>query len=71
MLYKVLFWWWLAAIVVLFVENVISWLYSYVFLDRSASAWTLTIVSAFIGIVVWYSFSKIIKKEEVEDDYNF
>ena len=61
----------LAVWAVLIVENMVSWMVAYVFID---TGWTrlLSLVSIITWIFIWYWLKWVFTDEKVnEDDYNF
>ncbi len=54
MLNKILVFWGLALSAILIVENMVTWMMAYVFIDSSSKAWILSIVSIIIWIGIWY-----------------
>jgi len=59
---------------VLIIENMVSWLFWYLFLDTSANNWLIIFVAILIWIGMWFWIKWILWKKndlEDEDDYNF
>lgn len=59
----------LALAAILVIENMVSWLQAYVFIDSWAKAWFLSFVSVIVGIFVWYGIRWLISKNK-NDDYD-
>lgn len=74
MIDKILIWAWVLLGSILVIENLVVWYTALLFLDRNALAWTLSLFSIFIGILIWYWSRWFImgkNKKESIDDYDF
>jgi len=58
---------------VIVIENMVTWMIWYLFLDPTASTWIIALVSIFIGIAIWYWAKGMLSKksEFEEDEYDF
>jgi hypothetical protein len=71
---KVLISIWILLSSILIIENIVSWLTWYLFLDTSANNWLIILVSIIIWIGMWFWIKWFFwEKKETEDgdDYNF
>jgi len=68
MLYKIWFFGGASVIAVLSIQNIAVGTYAYVLLDPGASAGTLVLISAVIGIIMWYSIPHVFTQTEKDDD---
>jgi hypothetical protein len=72
---KVLILIWVLLGSILIIENMVSWLFWYLFLDTNANNWLIIFVAIIIWIGMWFWIKWILwsKKDlnEEEDDYNF
>jgi hypothetical protein len=65
---------WILLGSVLIIENMVSWLFWYLFLDTSANNWLVIFVSILIWIGMWFWIKWLVwTKKDLEegDDYNF
>lgn len=69
MLDKVFVFWGIALAAILVVENMVSWLQAYVFIDSWSKAWVLSFVSVAVGIFIWYWLKWMFSKNS-NDDYD-
>jgi len=44
----------MALSAILIVENMVTWMQAYVFIDSSSQAWILSFVSIIVWIFIWY-----------------
>lgn len=70
MINKVLVFLWIALIAILFIENVVWWSYVYLFLDTSASSWSLVLTSAIIWVFIWFWIKWWINGNKWNNDEN-
>jgi len=57
---------------VLFIENMVIWLYWYLFLYRWVNNGIVILVAIFIGVAMWYGLKWIFNKKEYwEEDEDF
>ena len=72
MMNKIFVFWWLALSAILIIENMVTWSPAYVFIDASAKAWFLSIVSILIGMFIWYWIKWMLEKDGWDDEkYDF
>ena len=65
---------WILLGSVLIIENMVSWLFWYLFLDQSANNWLIIFVAIVIWIGMWFWIKWILLKKngsEDEDEYDF
>ncbi len=64
---------WILLGSVLIIENMVSWLFWYLFLDTSANNWLVIFVSILIWMGMWFWIKWLLssKKDPEEEDYDF
>jgi hypothetical protein len=64
---------WILLSSVLIIENMVSWLTWYLFLDTNTNNWLIIFVAIIIWICMWFWIKWFFweKKDTEEDDYNF
>ena len=65
---------WILLWSVLIIENMVSWLFWYLFLDTSANNWLVIFVSIIIWIWMWFWIKWLISNKkglEEDDEYDF
>jgi uncharacterized membrane protein len=72
MMNKILVFWWLALSAILIVENMVTWMTAYVFIDSWAQSWFLSFVSIIVWILIWFWLKWMFEKENGDNDnYDF
>ena len=72
MMNKIFVFWWLALWAILVVENMVSWMTAYVFIDSSAKSWFLSFVSIIVGMFIWFWLKWMFEKDNWDNDnYDF
>ncbi len=67
---KILVFWGLAAAAVLIVENMVTWMSAYVFIDSSSKSWILALASVIVWFFIWY-WAKWMLERDAHDDDNY
>ena len=72
MLNKIFVFWWIALAAILIVENMVTWMAAYVFIDSSSKSWFLSFVSIIVWMFIWYWLRWMLTKDDWEDEnYDF
>ena len=72
MLNKIFVFWWMALAAILIVENMVTWMSAYVFIDSSSKWWILSFVSIIVWMFIWYWLRWMFTKDDWEDEnYDF
>lgn len=61
----------MALSAILIVENMVTWMQAYVFIDSSSQAWILSFVSIIVWIFIWYWLRWMFNKDDWIDNENY
>ncbi len=69
---NILIFWGIGLLAILVVENIVTWMQAYVFIDSWSKAWILSVVSAIIWGFIWFGIKWTLSDTVPEDnDYDF
>jgi hypothetical protein len=69
---NILVFWGIGLLAILVVENIVTWMNAYVFIDSGSKAWILSVVSAVIWAAIWFWVKGLLSDTVPEDnDYDF
>lgn len=69
---NILVFWGIGLLAILVVENIVTWMPAYVFIDSWSKAWILSLVSAIIWAFIWFWVKWLLSDTVPEDnDYDF
>jgi hypothetical protein len=72
MINKIFVFWGLSLAAILIVENMVTWMTAYVFIDSGAKTWFLSFVSVIVWIFIWYWIRWMFEKDTWDDEnYDF
>jgi len=62
----------LAAWAILIIENMVTWMPAYVFIDSWSSSWFLSFISIIVWAFIWYWFRWMFEKTtDTDENYDF
>jgi hypothetical protein len=61
----------IALSAILIVENMVTWMTAYVFIDDGSKAWFLSVVSIVIWVFIWYGLRGMFEKDSSGEDENY
>ena len=72
MINKIFVFWGIAVAAILIIENMVTWMPAYVFIDSWSTAYMLSFVSIIVWIFIWYWIKWMLEKETGDNDnYDF
>lgn len=71
MMNKIFVFVWISVWAILIIENLVTWMSAYLFLDSNAKSWTLSFVSIIVWIFIWYGLKWMLEKDNSSEDENY